>query len=123
MWYVYEPLLNAELDEWIQVWNNHRIRKQKYGTCPSGFPEVLYSHPYLAGTQDCGIAWADATAFQAIKASGTSGMVTDPVHPLLRAAADDVVRIHARSAVTKDNALRVIKLLLRLAGDSYDESD
>ena len=35
-------LLQSELDETRELWNNHRIREVRNSKCPAGHPEVLY---------------------------------------------------------------------------------
>jgi hypothetical protein len=43
---VYEPLITAKLNEFINWWNEHPIRKQ-YGVrdSPFGVPDALFHHP------------------------------------------------------------------------------
>ena len=40
-----------DIHEWVQTWNNHRIRHSRHGTV-SGIPDVLYTCPELQGTRD-----------------------------------------------------------------------
>ena len=50
------PLIQAELDETLTLWNNHRIRKVHNSDSPAGRPDVLYSIPHLSGGSECGLA-------------------------------------------------------------------
>ena len=48
--YIYMPLLELELYNMKQDWNNHRIRLQKRTDRPSGVPNELFDFPELKGT-------------------------------------------------------------------------
>ena len=47
------PILQLELDETKQLWNNHYIRKSKNSESPPGRPNVLYFTPHLSNGQEC----------------------------------------------------------------------
>ena len=50
---VYMPILRTEFTEFISLWNNHRIRKQKDRPhAIAGIPSVLYNYPQA----DCEVA-------------------------------------------------------------------
>ena len=38
-------LLQSELDETRELWNNHRIREIRNSECPAGRPDLLYHLP------------------------------------------------------------------------------
>ncbi|AWP12639.1 putative fibrinogen C domain-containing protein 1-like [Scophthalmus maximus] len=40
--YVFLDILEKELDEYKQLWNNHTIRPVRQSRCPSGKPETMY---------------------------------------------------------------------------------
>lgn len=46
-------LLQSELDETINLWNNHRIRHNYYSVCPSGRPDTLFYAPEMFGGLEC----------------------------------------------------------------------
>ena len=41
--FVFLPILQKELHEFKRRWNRHRIRKNRFSSCPSGAPEDLYN--------------------------------------------------------------------------------
>ncbi|XP_070548835.1 uncharacterized protein [Ptychodera flava] len=51
--FCYLDLLQNELDEVVQRWNHHRIRRQNRGDCVSGIPDILYSCPELQDHPAC----------------------------------------------------------------------
>lgn len=51
--YCFIGILQTELDETLELWNNHRIRKVRNSECPSGRPNILYSLPDNNGGEDC----------------------------------------------------------------------
>ncbi|XP_034562257.1 uncharacterized protein LOC117828944 [Notolabrus celidotus] len=59
-------ILQADLDECVQLWNSHRIRPSRHALCPGGIPDELYSLPHRFGSRDCGFAVEEAslTIFQ-----------------------------------------------------------
>lgn len=48
--YAFGPLIQKQLNEFIQEWNSHNIRKSKMAEAPAGVPNVLYNFPELKGT-------------------------------------------------------------------------
>ena len=50
--YCFIGIVQTELDETLELWNNHRIRKVRNSECPSGRPNVLYLLPNLNGGRD-----------------------------------------------------------------------
>ena len=46
-------ILQTELDETKELWNNHRIREVKNVECPGGIPNVLYHAPQVTGGVNC----------------------------------------------------------------------
>ena len=38
-----------QLDEFVDFWNKHRIRKSRMSEQVAGVPNVLYDHPELKG--------------------------------------------------------------------------
>jgi len=51
--YCFIGLVQTELDETVELWNHHRIRKVRNSECPSGRPNVLYSLPGNYGGEEC----------------------------------------------------------------------
>ncbi len=43
--YVFIPVIQKECDKFVNVWNTHRIRKQKGVELPTGIPNHMYSLP------------------------------------------------------------------------------
>ncbi|XP_006825261.1 uncharacterized protein LOC102807718, partial [Saccoglossus kowalevskii] len=51
---VYMPLIKKELDDFVDEWNTHRIRKQNRVLRPCGIPEDIYNFPENHGGIECG---------------------------------------------------------------------
>lgn len=43
------PALEAELSEFMDLWNTHLIRHNRLADCPSGVPKEMYETPGLVG--------------------------------------------------------------------------
>nr|XP_055036971.1 uncharacterized protein LOC129424369 [Misgurnus anguillicaudatus] len=52
--YVFLGVLQKELDEYRELWNNHTIRPVRQSRCPSGKPEAMYHLPHRFNARDCG---------------------------------------------------------------------
>ena len=46
--FCFTGLLQVELDETVQLWNNHRIRSVRNSESPAGWPDVLFFAPQLS---------------------------------------------------------------------------
>ncbi|XP_060556998.1 uncharacterized protein LOC132717525 [Ruditapes philippinarum] len=46
------PIIQRDLDKFTQVWNLHRIRRQRNSEVPSGIPDVLYHQPEVFHSYD-----------------------------------------------------------------------
>jgi len=51
--YCFIGLVQTELNETVELWNHHRIRKVRNAECPSGRPHMLYSLPNNYGGEEC----------------------------------------------------------------------
>ncbi|KAL3866702.1 hypothetical protein ACJMK2_043986 [Sinanodonta woodiana] len=51
--FVYIPLIQNHLEEVVEMWNSHTIRRQKMGDVINGIPDVLFSNPEITGAEDC----------------------------------------------------------------------
>ena len=52
---IYMPILRAEVQEFVRLWNHHRIRKQRDRPhVVAGIPHMLYHHPNETGGEQCG---------------------------------------------------------------------
>ena len=49
MAYTFFPVLKHELEEFVELWNSHHIRKTRLAASPGGRPEDLYDMPELFG--------------------------------------------------------------------------
>ena len=47
--FVFVPLLQKDLKEFVEDWNTHPIRCNKQSDSPSGRPEDMYSLPVIYG--------------------------------------------------------------------------
>ena len=47
--YAFGPLIQQELDNFVNEWNNHSIRQSKMAEAPGGKPNVLFEFPELNG--------------------------------------------------------------------------
>ncbi|XP_049926248.1 uncharacterized protein LOC126406111 isoform X1 [Epinephelus moara] len=52
--YVFLDVLQKELDDYKQLWNNHTIRPVRQSRCPSGKPEAMYHLAHRFGGRECG---------------------------------------------------------------------
>ena len=50
-WLCFSPVIQQELNELVEHWNSHYIRRSRHDTLP-GAPEVLYYLPELSGGSD-----------------------------------------------------------------------
>ena len=41
--------LERDLEEFVDNWNSHLIRRNRLSDCPSGVPNELYQYPTLHG--------------------------------------------------------------------------
>ena len=48
--YVFEPLLRKALEDFKDLWNNHKIQRNKVARCPHGVPDDRYLLPQLNGS-------------------------------------------------------------------------
>ena len=48
------PLIQREILAFVDLWNSHRIRKQKGVVLPEGIPNHLYDFPEDYGLENCG---------------------------------------------------------------------
>ena len=52
MKFCFSGILQSELDNMKEMWNNHCIRNSRNTECPRGRPTVLYFNPAAAGAAD-----------------------------------------------------------------------
>ncbi|XP_067301218.1 uncharacterized protein [Pseudorasbora parva] len=52
--YVFLSILQKDLDEYRELWNNHTIRPVRQSSCHSGKPEAMYHLPHRFDARDCG---------------------------------------------------------------------
>lgn len=52
--FCFQHILQADLDECVELWNKHRIRPSRLAMCPGGVPNELYLLPHRSGSRDCG---------------------------------------------------------------------
>lgn len=53
--FVFVPVVQKEMDNFVGAWNSHRVRKQKEAQVPKGIPDHLYAFPENYGAEDCGM--------------------------------------------------------------------
>ncbi|XP_055958587.1 uncharacterized protein LOC130013713 [Patella vulgata] len=56
---VYLPLVQEEINKFVELWNNHRMRKQN-SDLPKGIPNHLYDFPETYGSTECGSRVSEA---------------------------------------------------------------
>ncbi|XP_034068664.1 uncharacterized protein LOC117544015 isoform X7 [Gymnodraco acuticeps] len=66
--YVFLGILQKDLDEYRQLWNNHTIRPVRLSQCPSGKPDAMYHLPHRFGGRECGfpVSWEALHHFDGI---------------------------------------------------------
>ena len=47
--YAFGPLIQEQLNAFLNEWNSHKIRKSKMAEAPDGIPNVLFEFPELKG--------------------------------------------------------------------------
>lgn len=52
--YVYIPIIQREINTFIELWNGSRCRLQKNALMPDGIPDFIYSNPEAYGLEDKG---------------------------------------------------------------------
>lgn len=50
--YCFLPLIRRQLQEFMETWNEHRVRRQRQIQAHTGIPNVLYFQPQMFGTFD-----------------------------------------------------------------------
>ncbi|XP_023192286.1 uncharacterized protein LOC111612172 [Xiphophorus maculatus] len=58
--FCFTRVLQKDLDECKNLWNNHRIRPSRLASCPGGIPNELYLLPHRYGSRDCGFPVEDS---------------------------------------------------------------
>ena len=53
LYFTFSGLLQQDLDEIKNMWNNHCIRSSREAECPGGKPDVLYYTPSYSGGTEC----------------------------------------------------------------------
>ena len=53
--YIMIPLIQKQIDIFVDMWNNHRIRGQKNTFLPDGVPNHIYNFPEKYGLVECGM--------------------------------------------------------------------
>ena len=54
MAYLMIPVLEKEIGVFVDLWNSHRIRKQKDVVLPDGVPNHIYDFPEEYGLEESG---------------------------------------------------------------------
>lgn len=57
------PALEADLSEFVELWNTHLIRRNRLADCPSGVPKEMYETPGLVGKISYGVDHAVKTLY------------------------------------------------------------
>ena len=53
--YIMIPLMQKEIDIFVDMWNSHRIWEQKNTLLPNGVPNHIYNFPEKYGLVECGM--------------------------------------------------------------------
>ena len=51
--FVFGPLIESDLEAFIDYWDNQKIRKNKDSICPAGIPNLIFQYPNQYGADDC----------------------------------------------------------------------
>lgn len=49
------PVMQREIDQFVDLWNNHRIRKQRETVLADGIPNHIFDFPEKYGLTKCGM--------------------------------------------------------------------
>ncbi|CAC5367782.1 unnamed protein product [Mytilus coruscus] len=53
--FCFMPLIQKQLDNFVHIWNLHRIRSQRNTETFSGIPNIMFYQPETFGAQDCSV--------------------------------------------------------------------
>ena len=53
--FIFIPVIQREMNTFIDMWNSHRIRHQKDTLLPDGVPNHIYNFPEKYGLEKCGM--------------------------------------------------------------------
>lgn len=108
LWYVYLPLIEADLKLAMEYHNEHRIRSQPGRVRPHGKPNFIYDHPELYGAAKCGIR-ISAQQLQEllVEANIDSLDVPDFLPAAIRRIINEWMRFNQIPQINPDNAKQI----------------
>ena len=79
--YVYAQLLHQDLVEFVEIWNNHRLRKNRLANCPLGIPNDIHRLPHKYGMSHLGLLEILPVyyIFVTLHCTGTTNYLRTPV--------------------------------------------
>ena len=107
-------LIQSELDETRDLWNNHRIRKTSNSECPAGRPNILYFTPQISFGINYKLPLADQD-YQIAK----EFVEESALHRCTTEIAEFVSLIAKQNGIDRINDVDVAKNLLLLAIQAF----
>ena len=108
--YVYVPIVQREIDLFVELWNNSRNRLQRNTLMPDGIPNVIHSCPEECGMEDNGWPLTNDELAKAAEVSGvldvTDAYIEEDFQRECATHLDDVLSIQAKDAARKYRELR-----------------
>ena len=108
--YVFIPIVQREIDLFVELWNNSRTRLQRNTLMPDGIPNVIYNSPEQYGLEDKGWNLCREELAEAAEASGVLNVLDDYVDEAFRTECSrhlpDVESVLAKDAARKYMELR-----------------
>lgn len=115
------PLLRRELKALMSSWNDHKIRKMKNAGCPSGIPNMLFTHPEVHGRTQEGKDVDNDTLQNYLAIYHDHGQEDfDP--SFYRWACEAMARLHLESPSTLEQAGELFSVLMGQLSQLNDDS-
>ena len=108
--YVYIPIVQREIDLFVELWNNSRTRLQRNTLMPDGIPNVIHNCPEEYGMEDKGWPLTHDELAKAAEVSGVldvaDAYIDEDFQRECATHLDDVLSIQAKDAARKYRELR-----------------
>ncbi len=110
LWFCYAHIIQADLDDVVEHWNSHYIRKSRHGTI-SGIPDILYSLPHYHGKTDCLFPVSSAQ----VEAMETNCQLDEQVENIYQEYFETVLtEIELEVPSNEEEALNLFQILINL---------
>ena len=111
---VFFGLLERELQEFVQYWNSHTLRKNQVAGCPQAIPNDLYDMPQYYSGEEC-IKSADSSIWAHAMinhAHSPDNMYSDDLYRDCQELVQDNLGINLHSQVNASNAVSIYNYIV-----------